>query len=218
MNNELMFSSINQQWSTRWECFEQIQDYVGYEFNLDPCAEPETAKCKRFFTKEDDMFSKDLDWGFDAGQFAGGYWQSQVFCNPEYGRKQPLFVKENIRRIQEGEVSDLALLIPSRSDTSLFHHTILPNASCITFYEGRLVFGNDEYWEWFWNQEYLPDSKGVMKPNKKFGKVGSFNPAPFCSMVVEFNEESVLGLKDDLKHPKIATLKAPKFVYGYKKN
>ena len=25
-------------------------------------------------------------------------------------------------------------------------------------------------------------------------------------------------LKDDLKHPKIATLKAPKFVYGYKKN
>ena len=81
-----------------------------------------------------------------------------------------------------------------------------------------MVFGNDEYWEWFWNQEYLPDSKGVMKPNKKFGKVGSFNPAPFCSMVVEFNEESVFGLKDDLKHPKIATLKAPKFVYGYKKN
>ena len=110
MNNELMFSSVNQQWSTRWECFEQIQDYVGYEFNLDPCAEPETAKCKKFFTKEDDMFSKDLDWGFD-GTFDQSYYPSQVFCNPEYGRKQPMFVKENIRRIQEGEVSVFRLLI-----------------------------------------------------------------------------------------------------------
>ena len=94
MNTDLMFSSINQQWATRWECFNQIQDYVGYEFNLDPCAQTETAKCSRFFTKEDDMFSQ--DWGIDMDQSAGGYYPSKVFMNPEYGNGQPRFVNHLI--------------------------------------------------------------------------------------------------------------------------
>lgn len=213
MNNDLMFSSQDQTWETRDECFNQIQDYVGYEFTLDCCAEKETAKVSRFFTKEDDMFREDLDWGFDAGQFAGGYHKSQVWMNPEYSRSQPKFVKEVISRIEKDQISDAAVLVPARVDTNLFHNIILPKASCITFYEGRLVFGGDSYWEWVWEQPTMKLINGTDKENKLYGKIGKFNAAPFPSMIVEFTEDSVLGLGNDLSYPKIATLKAPKFKY-----
>ena len=207
MNNDLMFSSNNQQWATRPEVYEQIKEYTGGYFDLDPCAEKHTAKCDRFFTKEQDMFSKDLDWGFDAGQFAGGYYQSTVFMNPEYGREQPKFIKELIDRIKDKEVSRGVVLIPSRTDTKLFHNVILSTASKITFYDGRLVFGTDKYWEYVWSSRTMFSINGKDQPNKLFGKIGKFNSAPFPSMIVEFDSK----LKGN---PTIATLKAPKFKYN----
>ena len=45
MNNDLMFSSNNQQWATRLEVYNQIKEYTGSYFDLDPCAEKHTAKC-----------------------------------------------------------------------------------------------------------------------------------------------------------------------------
>jgi len=212
MDNSLMFSSANQAWSTRPECFNQIQDLVGYEFTLDPCAEKETAKCARFFTKEDDMFAQE-DWGYSLNKFDGEYCQSKVFCNPVYGREQPKFVKEVISRIELEQVSCATVLIPARTDTKLFHQIILPKASCVTFYEGRLVFGTDAYWESLWEQEFLVDPKGKKTKNSLFGKVGKFTSAPFPSMIVEFTEDSVLGEGNDLLYPNISTLKAPKFTY-----
>ena len=44
MNNDLMFSSNNQQWAARLEVYNQIEEYTG-GFDLDPCAEKHTAKC-----------------------------------------------------------------------------------------------------------------------------------------------------------------------------
>lgn len=35
MNNDLMFSSNNQQWATRLEVYNQIEEYTG-GFDLDP--------------------------------------------------------------------------------------------------------------------------------------------------------------------------------------
>ena len=207
MNNDLMFSSNNQQWATRLEVYNQIKEYTGGYFDLDPCAEEHTAKCDRFFTKEQDMFNKDLDWGFDAGQFAGGYYQSTVFMNPEYGREQPKFIKELIDRIKDKEVSRGVVLIPSRTDTKLFHNVILSTASKITFYDGRLVFGTDKYWEYVWSSRTMLSINGKDQPNKLFGKIGKFNSAPFPSMIVEFDSK----LKGN---PTIATLKAPKFKYN----
>ena len=207
MNNDLMFSSNNQQWATRSEVYEQIKEYTGGYFDLDPCAEEHTAKCERFFTKEQDMFSKELDWGFDAGQFAGGYFKSTVFMNPEYGREQTKFIKELIDRIKDKEVSRGVVLIPSRTDTKLFHNVILSTASKITFYDGRLVFGTDGYWEWVWSQPTMININGKDKPNTLFNKVGKFNSAPFPSMIVKFDSE----LKGN---PTIATLKAPKVKYN----
>lgn len=217
MDNNLMFSSANQQWATRWEVFDQLEDHLGVTFDLDPCAQIETAKCERFFTKEDDMFSKQYwgNFGFDELEDDFVRTPSKVFMNPPYQREQVLFVKELLRRVENFESDYSAVLIPARVDTQLFHKTILPMASCVTFYEGRLVFGTDAYWEDQWETEFIIAPDGTKKKNSLFGKHGKFNAAPFPSMVVEFTEESVLSTMKTDFGARIATLKAPKFKYQY---
>lgn len=72
MNNALMFSSKTPEWATPQSLFDELDREFG--FTLDPCATPENAKCKKFFTKEDDGLSKSWDG-------------ENVFCNPPYGRQ-----------------------------------------------------------------------------------------------------------------------------------
>lgn len=209
-----MFSSLNQAWATRWECYHQIckEFNNSRDFDLDPCAEESTAKCDSFFTKEQDMLSID-NWNHRIFHTDKLRWYKElsVFCNPEYGRAQPKFVEKVIEQVKIGAVAKAAILIPARTDTKLFHKTILENAESVTFYEGRLVFGSDEYWEFVWSQEYMdlinPNKKG--QKNELYGKVGKFNAAPFPSMVVMITSDSV----NNKNQPIIKTLKAPKFVY-----
>lgn len=69
MNNELMFSSKSDEYSTPIDFFEKLN--AEFHFTLDPCCTEETAKCKRYFTKEDDGLNRD--------------WQGEtVFVNPPY--------------------------------------------------------------------------------------------------------------------------------------
>lgn len=209
-----MFSSANQTWATRWEVYNQICEEFnnGVSFNLDPCAEHETTKCEYYFTKEQDMFSI-ANWNHKLFNTDKLRWYKPInaFVNPEYGRAQPKFVEKCIEQVNIGAVEKAVILIPARSDTKLFHNTILKNAESITFYEGRLVFGSDEYWEFVWAQEFMD----LINPNKKdqknelFGKIGKFNAAPFPSMIVEITNDSVRNNKE----PVVKTLKAPKFKY-----
>lgn len=209
-----MFSSANQAWATRWEVYDQIRSVFndGLGFNLDPCAEHETAKCEYYFTKEQDMFSI-ANWNHNLFHTDKLRWHKSinVFMNPEYGRAQPKFIEKCIEQVKIGAVEKAAILIPARTDTKLFHKTILSSAESVTFYEGRLVFGSDEYWEFVWSQEYMdlinPNKKG--KKNELFGKVGKFNAAPFPSMVVIVTQDSM----SNSESPIIKTLKAPKFKY-----
>lgn len=214
MDDSLLFSSINQNWATRWEVYDQIRSVFndGLGFDLDPCAEHETAKCEYYFTKEQDMFSIE-NWNHRVADRSGRLYVKNlnVFCNPEYGRAQPKFVEKVIEQVKIGAVNKAAILIPARTDTKLFHNTILKNAECVTFYEGRLVFGSDEYWKFVWSQEFMnsinPNKKG--QRNELYGKVGKFNAAPFPSMIVLITQDSVINNKQ----PSVKTLKAPKFKY-----
>lgn len=214
MDNSLLFSSINQAWATRWECYHQICEEVNdcSPFNLDPCAEESTAKCDNFFTKEQDMFSI-ANWNHKLFSTDKLRWYKPInaFMNPEYGRAQPKFVEKVIEQVKIGAVEKAAILIPARTDTKLFHNTILKNAENVTFYEGRLVFGSDEYWEFVWAHEFMdlinPNKKG--QKNELYGKVGKFNAAPFPSMIVLITQDSVTNSKQ----PSVKTLKAPKFKY-----
>lgn len=126
MNTELMFSSKSDMWSTPQDFFDKLND--EFQFNLDPCATPENAKCKKFYTEKDNGLMK--DWG--------GY---RVFCNPPYGRILKKWVEKAYNEAQKPDTL-VVMLIPARTDTSYFHNYIYNNAKEIRFIRGRLKFGD----------------------------------------------------------------------------
>ena len=64
------FSSKTDLWYTPQEFYDKL-NFI-YQFNLDPCSDGNNAKCKNFFTKDDDGLKQ--DW---SGK--------RVFMNPPYG-------------------------------------------------------------------------------------------------------------------------------------
>lgn len=127
MNNELMFSSKTDLWSTPWDFFEKLND--EFHFTLDPCSTHENAKCYKHFTIEEDGLLQ--DWGNEV-----------VFCNPPYGRKIKDWVKKAYNESQKDNTT-VVMLIPSRTDTIYFHEYIYHKAE-IRFIKGRLKFGDSK--------------------------------------------------------------------------
>ncbi|MBR8679389.1 DNA N-6-adenine-methyltransferase [Lactococcus lactis] len=125
MNNELMFSSKTDLWSTPWNFFENLND--EFHFTLDPCSTHENAKCYKHFTIEEDGLLQ--DWGNEV-----------VFCNPPYGRQIKDWVKKSYEESQKDNTT-VVMLIPARTDTIYFHEYIYHRAE-IRFIKGRLKFGD----------------------------------------------------------------------------
>lgn len=115
------FSSKIHTWETPKDFFDLLD--LEFGFTLDPCCEIETAKCPKFYTKDDDGLSKSWD-----GEI--------VFCNPPYGREQIKWIK---KAHEESRKCIVVLLIPSRTDTKVFHEILLHNHE-IRFVKGRLKF------------------------------------------------------------------------------
>lgn len=191
MNNDLMFSSVNQAWETRWHTFNQIQEKLGRNYNLDPCCEKETSKCDNFLTKEDDMFKVENPFK----KMPEGTLSVNMFINPPYAREQKKFV-EKVADWCEYDNIIADVLIPSRTGTQLFHDIILPKATSIYFIKGRLVFGEDSYWQWLWEQEFIDNGKGGLKKNTLYKKYNRRDAAPFDSMIVTFGEKTPLKITD----------------------
>ena len=125
MNTQVMFSSKTDLWATPQDFYDKLNE--EFQFNLDPCATKENAKCERYFTKEQDGLKQD--------------WKgSRVFCNPPYGRA----IKDWVRKCSEEskKINTLVvMLIPARTDASYFHEYIY-NKVEIRFVRGRLKFGD----------------------------------------------------------------------------
>ena len=96
-----------------------------FHFTLDPCATPENAKCKKFYTIDDDGLSK--DWSGET-----------VFCNPPYGREISKWVEKAAT-----SATTTVMLIPARTDTTYFHDYIYGQAE-IRFIRGRVKFGDSK--------------------------------------------------------------------------
>ena len=77
MNSDVMFSSKTDMWATPQEFFDELDREFG--FTLDVCATPENAKCRKFYTKEQDGLAQP--------------WQ-RVWGNPPYGREIGKWVKK----------------------------------------------------------------------------------------------------------------------------
>lgn len=126
--NKIHLSSKIIEYSTPQDFFDALNK--EFKFNLDPCATKENAKCKKFFTEQDDGLAQ--DWG--------GH---RVFCNPPYGRKLRKWVAKASMEASKPNTK-VVMLIPARTDTFYFHDYIYGIAE-IRFVRGRLRFGKEKF-------------------------------------------------------------------------
>ena len=120
-----MFSSERMDWETPQDFFDKLN--VEFHFTLDPCANEQNAKCKKFYTIEQDGLTQS--------------WQGEiVFCNPPYGRELSKWVEKAYKESRKPNTI-VVMLIPARTDTKYFHQYIYKKSE-IRFIKGRLKFGN----------------------------------------------------------------------------
>ena len=120
-----MVSSKSNEWSTPQDLFDELDNEFG--FTLDPCSTKENAKCKKFYTIEDDGLTKD--------------WEREiVFMNPPYGGHTGEWIKKAYFTGRCG--GTVVCLIVSSTDRSYWHEYIFPYASEVRFIRGRLHFNN----------------------------------------------------------------------------
>lgn len=67
-----MLTSNKDDWETPQDLFDKLNAFYG--FTLDACASPENAKCKKYYTKEQNSLVQ--DWNNDT-----------IWCNPLMERK-----------------------------------------------------------------------------------------------------------------------------------
>lgn len=140
--NEIFFSSKSDDWETpRW-LFAQL-DYE-FRFNLDPCATPENAKCRRYFTKQENGLEKD--------------WDGVVFMNPPYGKEIGKWVQKAYSESLLGIT--VVCLLPARTDTLWWHAYCMKGE--VRFIKGRLKFGGSK------NSAPFPSAVVIFR-----GKMGS---------------------------------------------
>ncbi|KKL85470.1 hypothetical protein LCGC14_1954440 [marine sediment metagenome] len=120
---EVMGSSRSEEWATGPADFAKINAEFG-PFDLDPCATPESAKCERFFTREDDGLTQE--------------WTGRVFMNPPYGRPLAAWMRKAWEAAQNG-AELVVCLIPARTDTRWWHEYAIRGE--VHFLKGRLRFG-----------------------------------------------------------------------------
>ena len=126
MHKTGMFTSNTCMWGTPQKFFDELNK--EFNFEIDVCAVPENAKCKKFFSPEVDGLKQ--SWG--------GY--TSVWCNPPYGKEMPKWI-EKAHRTWKEHGNTIVMLIPARTDTKAFHEFIYHQAE-LRFVKGRLKFND----------------------------------------------------------------------------
>ena len=98
MNTEAMFSSKTDLWATPKDFFDQLD--AEFNFTLDACALPENAKCKAYYTPEQDGLAQP--------------WEGVVWCNPPYGRQIGQWVKKAHDAATRGGGLSLCCFLPAQ--------------------------------------------------------------------------------------------------------
>lgn len=125
--NRSLFSSKDQAWETPKEFFDNLNGV--FNFTLDVCAVPETAKCEKYFTPEIDGLIQ--NWA-----------DNMCWMNPPYGREQVKWIEKAAKESLNG--ATIVCLIPARPDTKAWQNIIFPNAKAVCFVKGRLKFGGSK--------------------------------------------------------------------------
>lgn len=147
------FSSKTSEWSTPEDLFRRLDK--EFHFTVDVAASKGNAKCKKFYTEENDGLAQS--------------WENErVFCNPPYGYG----INAWIEKLASGEAEVAVGLVPARTDTRWFHDHILGKAE-VRFIKGRLMFGGQEHPAPFpsmvaiWRKPQSLELKGMEQEKKK---------------------------------------------------
>jgi phage N-6-adenine-methyltransferase len=116
------FSSATDNWATPQDLFDLLDSEFG--FDLEVCASVENAKCRRFFTAEDDGLAQT--------------WTGVCWMNPPYGRDIVAWMKKAWESSLDG--ATVVCLVPARTDTGWWWKYALQAAE-IRHLPGRLKFG-----------------------------------------------------------------------------
>jgi phage N-6-adenine-methyltransferase len=123
------FSSNKEDWETPHRFFQELND--EFHFDLDVCANKHNAKCKNYFTKEDNALEKS--------------WHGNCWMNPPYGRKISNWIhKANYEATCNPKVNLVVCLIPARTDTGWWHDYVMYKGD-IRFIRGRLKFSGSKW-------------------------------------------------------------------------
>jgi site-specific DNA-methyltransferase (adenine-specific) len=125
VNTELANSSGCEQkdkWETPPHIYNKLND--EFHFTLDPCCEPETAKCCKFYTEDDNGLTRS--------------WKGEtVFVNPPYSRGN---IDKWVKKcLHESRSATVVALLPVSSSSDWFHKYIIGNAE-IRFVNKRIRF------------------------------------------------------------------------------
>ena len=108
------------EWHFKGDALEAIRG--GTVTTCDVCATTDNAKCKEFYSPEQDGLAQE--------------WTGVCWCNPPYGRE----IGKWVRKAAESSCT-VVMLLPARTDTKWFHDYIYGKAE-IRFIKGRLKFGD----------------------------------------------------------------------------
>lgn len=118
MNNELMFSSLSDDWSTPKSLYSILDE--EFHFTMDPCPLR----------------------GIDEINGLSIEWKGNIFINPPYSNVKG-FLAKGMEELNSGRVDILVYLLAARTDTKWFHEYCYNKAE-IRFIKGRLKFGNQK--------------------------------------------------------------------------
>jgi phage N-6-adenine-methyltransferase len=123
--NNGRYNGNGREWATPPEVFDPLNR--EFRFTLDPCATPANAKCKRFFTEEQNGLEQ--SW---AGE--------RVFMNPPYGREVGPWTKKAREEAARGTL--VVGLLPASCDLQWWHDNVVGHAE-VRYIRGRVRFLTD---------------------------------------------------------------------------
>ncbi len=118
-----LMSSNEMTWETPQWLFDLLDD--EFQFDIDVCALPENAKCKKFYSPKDDGLKQ--NWN-----------GRRCWMNPPYGNEIKEWMRKTRKEADGGAI--VVCLIPARMDTGWMWNYC--RCSELRFLPGRLKFSN----------------------------------------------------------------------------
>ena len=120
------FESATVEWPTPQDLFDEINR--EFNFTTDVAATDENAKCKNYYTKEQDGLKQE--------------WRGVCWMNPPYGRAMTEWLKKAIKETWNGTTT--VCLIPARTNTAWWHD-LCQKYGEVRFVRGRPKFGGADH-------------------------------------------------------------------------